>query len=61
MNQWRFYVVPRATLEKRTRSQHSITLKSLEELCAGGDARCSRCDGLRECVEKAAELTRLHE
>lgn len=34
--QWRFYVLPTATLDARTRSQHSITLASLQKLCSGG-------------------------
>ena len=30
--QWEFFVVPTVTLDRRERSQHSITLKSLREL-----------------------------
>ena len=32
LDQWRFYVVPTAILDARVRSQHSITLNSLEKL-----------------------------
>lgn len=32
VSQWEFYVVPTATLDRRERSQHSITLKSLRDL-----------------------------
>lgn len=32
VGQWQFYVLPTSALDSRTRSQHSITLKSLEEL-----------------------------
>jgi hypothetical protein len=32
VDQWRFFVVPTSTLDTRTRSQHSITAKSLERL-----------------------------
>jgi hypothetical protein len=32
LKQWQFYVLPTRVLEQRTRSQHSITLKSLESL-----------------------------
>lgn len=32
VDQWRFFVVPTAALNARTRSQHSITLRSLERL-----------------------------
>jgi len=33
VDQWVFYVLPTEVLNKRPRSQHSITLKSLEALC----------------------------
>lgn len=33
VDQWRFYVLPTSVLDARTRSQHSITLRSLEGLC----------------------------
>lgn len=33
LSQWEFYVLPTARLNGRTRSQHSITLKSLQQLC----------------------------
>ncbi len=32
LRQWEFYVVPTVTLDRRTRSQHSITLNSLQAL-----------------------------
>jgi hypothetical protein len=32
LGQWRFYVLPSAVLDARKRSQHSITLRSLESL-----------------------------
>lgn len=35
---WRFYVLPTQVLAARTRSQHSITLPSLEKLCGPGIA-----------------------
>lgn len=35
LTQWQFYVLPTTTLDARTRSQHSITLSSLEKLCEG--------------------------
>jgi hypothetical protein len=35
VSQWEFYVVPTTALDERTRSQHSITLKSLAELSGG--------------------------
>ena len=50
VNQWHFYVLPTTTLDARTRSQHSITLKSLEQLC-GGTVHYAE---LRKAIEKAA-------
>lgn len=35
VNQWHFYVLPTVELDSRTRSQHSITLKSLATLTGG--------------------------
>ncbi len=35
VNQWKFFVVPTVKLDNRTRSQHSITLKSLESITGG--------------------------
>ena len=35
LGQWEFYVLPTATLDARTRSQHSITLKTLCSLAGG--------------------------
>ncbi len=35
VRQWEFYVLPTSVLDKRERSQHSITLKSLAELTGG--------------------------
>lgn len=33
LDQWHFYVLPTQVLDERTRSQHSITIRSLEKLC----------------------------
>lgn len=49
LDQWRFYVVPTAVLDARKRSQHSITLKTLEKL-AGGSVGFA---GLRRAVQSA--------
>lgn len=46
--QWRFYVLPTWRLNDRKRSQHSITLKSLEAMCTA-----LRFDGLPLAVERA--------
>ena len=46
VGQWRFYVLPTSALDSRTRSQHSITLKSLEELTQPVEYL-----GLREAVD----------
>jgi hypothetical protein len=52
LDQWQFFVLPTRALDNRTRSQHSITLRSLETLAgpAIGFAR------LAEAVENAAAL-----
>lgn len=48
--QWQFYVLPTAILNARTRSQHSISLKSLQTLTGTPVT----FEGLREAVEQAA-------
>ncbi len=53
VNQWQFYVLPTATLDARARSQHSITLKSLEQLSGGA----VHYTALRKAVEQAAGKT----
>lgn len=53
IDQWRFYALPATILDKRTRSQHSITLKSLEKLCPGA----STYTELPKAVEKAIGRT----
>jgi hypothetical protein len=47
---WQFYVLPTADLDKRTRSQHSITIRTLEGLAGG----CVRYEELRSAVIQAA-------
>jgi hypothetical protein len=49
--QWQFYVLSRAILDSRQRSQHSITLRTLEKL-SGGPVSFSELPGV---VRKAAE------
>lgn len=49
VNQWRFFVLPTEVLDARTRSQHSITLPSLEALAR----QAISYDELREAVHKA--------
>lgn len=46
---WQFYVLPTAVLDARTRSQHSITLPSLEVLAGG----CVQYEELRSAVIEA--------
>lgn len=50
VKQWRFYVLPTSVLDARTRSQHSITLRSLEALAGDYVAY----DGLRAAIQQAA-------
>jgi hypothetical protein len=53
VSQWRFYVVPTSTLDTRTRSQHSITLRSLEKIGLPVDYR-----GLAVAVKNAYDVHR---
>src|SRR5262249_55190326 len=50
LDQWVFYVLPTAVLDGRTRSQHSITLRTLEGLTAAVSF-----GELRQAVNLAAE------
>lgn len=50
LSQWLFYVVATTVLDARTRSQHSITLRSFESLAGPGVVFA----GLREAVRAAA-------
>lgn len=49
VDQWRFYVLPTHVLNARARSQHSITLRSLEVLAGTGVSY----HGLREAIYSA--------
>jgi hypothetical protein len=53
LDQWRFYVLPTAILDQRTRSQHSITLKSLEKLCAGAITYAELLKAVEGCIKKS--------
>jgi hypothetical protein len=48
LSQWRFYVVPTSVLNARTRSQYSITLKSLEKLCQSAVAFEELADTIKQ-------------
>jgi hypothetical protein len=52
VDQWRFYVLPTSVLDARTRSQHSITLKSLEKLCSGAVTYTELPDAVERCAGK---------
>jgi hypothetical protein len=54
VNQWQFFVLPTAVLDARTRSQHSITLRTLVGLSGGGVAYRE----LKKTVQTAAALGR---
>ncbi len=54
LQQWEFYVVPTVTLDRRKRSQHSITLNSLRAL--HGDA--VSYSSLRDAIAQAASIHR---
>jgi len=51
VRQWRFYVLPSAILDARARSQHSITLHSLESLAGAAISY----DGLQDAVHQAVK------
>lgn len=50
IRQWTFYVLPTSVLDARARSQDSITLKSLQQLCAAP----TLFEGLDAAIRKAA-------
>lgn len=50
VDQWRFFVLPTTVLDARTRSQHSITLRSLERLAG----QAISYNELREAVRRAS-------
>lgn len=50
VHHWQFYVLPTTVLDARTRSQHSITLRTLEALSGG----CMHYEELRSAVLHAA-------
>jgi hypothetical protein len=49
-SQWRFYVVPTPVLDERTRSQTSITLRSLETIAGTGVSFDQLRDEIRRAV-----------
>jgi hypothetical protein len=49
VNQWSFFALPTTVLDARTRSQHSITLRSLEKLAGSAVSY----DELRDAVDQA--------
>jgi hypothetical protein len=53
LSQWRFHVVATSALNNRTRSQHSITLKSLEKLCPTPFAFEELAEAVEECAGRA--------
>ncbi len=55
VSQWEFYVVPTIWLDQRTRSQHSITLRSLRELHKKPPVHYEQ---LAAAVREAAEIHR---
>ena len=59
VRQWRFYVLPSVILDARTRSQHSITLNSLEALAGAailyGDVQAAVHQAVK--VSVAADIT----
>jgi hypothetical protein len=54
VNQWLFYVLPTGVLDKRTRSQHSITLGTLERLSGGAVSFSELGDAVQRAAKEAA-------
>lgn len=52
VRQWTFYVLPTRSLDARTRSQHSITLRSLQGLCP----EPTSFEGLAKAINDAGSL-----
>lgn len=52
LSQWRFYVLSTNALNQRKRSQHSITLKSLEKLCSGCVSYAELPKAVETCIGK---------
>jgi hypothetical protein len=55
VKQWQFYVLATSVLDGRTRSQHSITLKTLETLSSEAVDYFGLPDSVRRTVEKEHE------
>ena len=51
LDQWRFYVLPTSALDARKRSQHSITLRSLESLAGEPVEYKKLCDAVEKAVK----------
>lgn len=54
LGQWQFYVLPTSTLNTRTRSQHSITLPSLQRICGRSCAFSDLAMAVREAGGKGS-------
>lgn len=52
LGQRHFYVLPTTALDQRKRSQHSITLKSLERLCSGSVTYEELSKAVESCIGK---------
>ena len=59
VRQWKFFVVPTAVLDARERSQHSITLHTLEKLTGGWLPYEELRSGVGRAYRSAIELTRV--
>lgn len=52
LDHWRFYALPTTVLDARKRSQHSITLKSLEGLCPRAVTYAELPNAVENCIGK---------
>lgn len=55
LSQWEFYVIPTGKLNGRTRSQYSITLKSLKQLCPTPVTFNGLCDAVQSAARTNAK------
>ena len=55
--QWQFYVLPTSVLDQRTRSQHSITLPTLERLAGEAMNYSQLAKAVRTAAARNREVT----
>jgi hypothetical protein len=56
ISQWEFFVLSRAALDARTRSQHSITFKTLQRLSSGSIGFDALATAVKTAFEKSKQV-----